>query len=138
MVRWRQLKLIIQIPFFFLLLIISSLLFVFPKRVDKSSQVCAQVKKTRIHRNWYHRPPDLIHDALDHRTTVPCFLFDCRCIFSVNLFGQKSFFLNNCFLKFRGIHKQGIFASTIAGKNFSFNFSLFHLFQFCQWLLRTT
>ena len=113
-------------------------IFVSSKRVSKSSQVCAQAKKTQIHQDSYHQPPEQIQDALDHRTTVSCFLFDCKCISSVNLFGQKSFFLNNCFLKFRGIHKQGILASAIAGKNFSFNFSLFHLFQFCQRLLRTT
>ena len=43
----------------------------------KSSQVCAQAKKTRIHRDLNHQPPNLIYDALDHRTTVPCFIKSC-------------------------------------------------------------
>ena len=46
-------------------------LFVSYKRIGKSSQVCAQVKKTQIHWDSNHQHPDLIHDTLDHRTQCP-------------------------------------------------------------------
>ena len=82
-VRWCHLKLVIQIPSFFSPLIDHSAVI---HLVQKNRQVKSSLhpgKKTWIQRDLNHQPPDIIHDALDHRTTVPW---------------SKFRFFGNCFL----------------------------------------
>ena len=67
----KNLKLIIQIPSFFSPLIDHSTII---RLIQKNRQVKSSLdpgKKTQNCRVLNHQPPYLIHDALDHKTTVP-------------------------------------------------------------------